>query len=58
MKTKEVAEELKELKKDIENDKIEVIFYEIPKNDLEKCNAKQEMTIRISEDSIMQSKKY
>ncbi|WP_264551494.1 hypothetical protein [Flavobacterium sp. N2038] len=57
MKTKEVAEELKELKKDLENDKIEVIFYEIPEIDFEKCKAKQEMTIRISEDSITQSKK-
>ncbi|MCM0666457.1 MULTISPECIES: hypothetical protein [Flavobacterium] len=57
MQTIEVAEELKELKKDIENDKIEVIFYEISKIDLEKCKANQEMTIRISEDSITQSKK-
>lgn len=57
MKTKEVAEELKELKKDLENDKIEVIFYEIPEIDLENCKAKQEMSIRISEDSITQSKK-
>lgn len=57
MQTIEVAEELKELKKDMENDKIEVIFYEISKIDLEKCKANQEMTIRISEDSITQSKK-
>lgn len=57
MQTIEVAEELKELKKDIENDKIEVIFYDISKIDLEKCKANQEMTIRISEDSITQSKK-
>ena len=46
-----------ELKKDLENDKIEVIFYEIPEIDLEKCHAKQEMTIRISKDSITRSKK-
>lgn len=57
IQTKQVPEELKELKTDLENDKVEVIFYEIPEIDLEKCHAKQEMTIRISEDSITQSKK-
>ncbi|GAA3767798.1 hypothetical protein [Flavobacterium ginsengiterrae] len=43
IQTKQVPEELKELKTDLENDKIEVIFYEIPEIDLEKCHAKQEM---------------
>lgn len=57
MQTKEVADELKKLKTDLENDKIEVIFYEIPEIEFEKCHVKQEMTVRISEDSITQSKK-
>lgn len=43
IQTKQVPEELKEVKTDLENDKIEVIFYEIPEIDLE---------------NVMQSKKW
>ena len=52
----EVPKELRKLKSEIDNIKTEIIFYEISEFDLKNCNAKQEVTIRTSEDSIVKSK--
>lgn len=56
MPTVKVPEELIQLKKEIENDRIKITFYNISEIALEECNAKQRVTLRVAEDSITKSK--